>query len=65
LAKLDLTIETDQYGNNVVVFARRNDDLVPPRHYDQRLEWIRSSFDQFLGSVRDLEEIRRASALPL
>ncbi|MBS2001867.1 MAG: hypothetical protein U0103_22705 [Candidatus Obscuribacterales bacterium] len=56
---LDLTIETDRNGDHFVVFPRRYENLVAPELHDEKLQWIRSSYDTFLARVREFEELRR------
>jgi hypothetical protein len=58
---LDLTIETDKHGEHVVFFPGRAEELIPPRDYDEKLHWIKRSFDTFLSTVHDLEAVRRAT----
>jgi len=60
LLTLEVTIETDKHGEHVVVFPGRREELIPPRDYDERLQWIQNSFETFLLRVRELEAIRRA-----
>lgn len=57
---LDLTIETDKHGDHVVFFSGRREELIPPRDYDEKLHWIKRSFESFLAQVNDLEAVRRA-----
>ncbi|MGH9548351.1 MAG: hypothetical protein ACRD3W_03210 [Terriglobales bacterium] len=57
---LDVAIETDRDGEPVVVFPGKREELIPPQPYDQRLEWIASSFNKFLGHVHEIERIRSA-----
>ena len=65
MSKLDITIETDREGNHVVVFPGRREELIPPRYYDERLSWIKASFDRFIASVHDLNLLRRTAAIHL
>lgn len=60
---LDLAIETDKHGEHVVVFPGRREELIPPRDYDEKLHWIKRSFETFLSTVRDLEAVRRATTV--
>ena len=60
LSKLDLTIETDRQGNHFVTFPGRQEELTPPRHYEDRLEWIQASFDMFFLKVRELDVLRKS-----
>jgi hypothetical protein len=55
---IDLTIETDGEGRNVIVFPALENELAAPDQYEDRLSWIQSSFSKFLDSVRDLDQLR-------
>ncbi len=56
---LDLTIETDRNGEHFVVFPRRYENLVTPELHEDKLEWIRSSYDTFLARVREFEALKK------
>ena len=58
---LDLIIETDKHGKHVVVFPSRREELIAPSDYEQKLLWIKTSFQLFLARVREFESIRRTS----
>jgi len=58
VSNLELSFETDSEGRHSVVFSARQDELIPPRNYDERLSWIKASFSKFLLTVRDLEALR-------
>jgi hypothetical protein len=60
---LDVTIETNTDGDNVVVFPARKEDIDPPFEYEEKLEWIRLSVDTFLRHVREIDDVRRALAV--
>lgn len=52
---LDLTIEADQNGEHIVVFPRRFQDLTPPLGHDEKMAWIRRSFETFYQCLRELD----------
>ncbi|MBS1956776.1 MAG: hypothetical protein JST89_21485 [Cyanobacteria bacterium SZAS-4] len=56
---LDLTIETDRNGNHFVVFPRRYENLMTPELHEEKMDWIRSSYDTFLERVREIDSLRK------
>jgi hypothetical protein len=52
---LDLFIETDRNGEHFVVFPRRYENLVPPVLHEEKMEWIRTSFEIFFKHVREID----------
>jgi hypothetical protein len=57
---LDVTIETNSDGENVVVFPARREDLNPPSEYEEKLEWIKLSMETFLHHLHEIDDVRRA-----
>jgi hypothetical protein len=60
---LDVTIETNNQGENVVVFPSCKDDFTAPNHYEEKLEWIKLSVETLLHHIQELEDIRKAIAV--
>jgi hypothetical protein len=58
---LNLTIERTRTGENLIVYPRREEELIPPVEYEDRLTWIKASFDKFLTQVQELEALRKTS----
>jgi hypothetical protein len=56
---LDLTIETDRNGEHFVVFPRRYENLVTPEAHEDKMNWIRTSYDTFLERVREFEALKK------
>jgi hypothetical protein len=56
---LDLTIETDRNGEHVIVFPGRYENLVAPQLHEDKMEWIRSSYNTFFARVREFDSLKR------
>jgi hypothetical protein len=56
---LDLTIETDRHGEHFIVFPGRYENLVPPQLHEEKMDWIRSSYDTFLEHVREFDALKK------
>lgn len=56
---LDLTIETDRNGDHFIVYPRRSENLVAPEQHEEKMDWIRSSYDTFLARVREFDSLRK------
>jgi hypothetical protein len=56
---LDLTIETDRNGEHFVVFPRRYENLVTPELHEDKMNWIRNSYDTFFARVREFEALKK------
>jgi len=49
----------DEKGEHVIVFPTRARDFMPPANYDERLAWIRSSFDSFFTVVKEKDSVKQ------
>ena len=56
---LDVTIETDRNGDHFIVFPRRYENLVAPQLHEEKMDWIRSSYDTFLARVREFDSLKK------
>ncbi|MFN8657524.1 MAG: hypothetical protein U0105_14370 [Candidatus Obscuribacterales bacterium] len=53
--------EKDSNGEHVVSFAAANvEELVPPVSQEERLEWVRASYQRFIAKVAELDALRAA-----
>ena len=58
---LDVKIETDRNGEHFIVFPRRYENLATPELHEEKMDWIRSSYDTFLARVREIDSLRQPS----
>lgn len=59
MARTDHSIKADKRGRHVITFPANSRELIPPTNYEERLAWIRSSFDSFITVVKEKDEIRQ------
>lgn len=52
--------EKDGNGEHVVSFAANVEELVPPVSHDERIEWVRASYQRFIAKVAELDALRAA-----
>ncbi|MBX9666900.1 MAG: hypothetical protein K2X93_04740 [Candidatus Obscuribacterales bacterium] len=49
----DHIFKLDRQGRHVVVFPHDHKRYIPPQNYEDRLNWIRKSFDSFISVVEE------------
>jgi hypothetical protein len=58
MALTDHTFKLDEHGEYVIVFSNNAKSLIAPVNYEERLDWIRKSYDSFFTVVREKDEVR-------
>jgi hypothetical protein len=58
VARIEHRIKTNKRGEFVVAFPTDKREFIAPTSYEDRLAWIRSSFDSFLTVVKEKESVR-------
>ncbi|MBX3076231.1 hypothetical protein KF707_02160 [Candidatus Obscuribacterales bacterium] len=58
MALTDHRIKTNKRGEHVVAFTTDKNEFIAPSTYEERLAWIRSSFDSFYNVVKEKEAVR-------
>jgi len=58
MVAIDHSIKKDERGEHLVVFPVTSKELIPPRNYEERLEWIRISYETFFLHVREKDSVR-------
>lgn len=52
------TFKLDARGEHVIVFPNHSRNLIAPVNYEERLDWIRKSYNSFITVVREKDEVR-------
>ncbi|HEY9787659.1 MAG TPA: hypothetical protein V6D17_19885 [Candidatus Obscuribacterales bacterium] len=55
---IELEIITGRDGKTKLYFRGSRDEILPPPTHDERMEWIRKSFNRFYAYVQDIEDLR-------
>lgn len=58
MALTEHRIKTNERGEHVVAFPTDKREFIPPSSYEERLAWIRSSFDSFYNVVKEKEAVK-------
>ncbi len=59
MPSLDHTFRLDEQGKNQVVFSHDYRRYIPPQNYEDRLNWIRHSFDSFISVIEEKRSVIR------
>ncbi len=58
---LGIRLESDANGQPVVTYVPRVEDFTPPTTREERIEWVRQSYERFFEKVLEKDTLTRVA----